>query len=173
MKYKLKSLFLLFVVLSVILSLYSYETSTTVEIDRSYKIPVKLVPHPTIQADAFYSLVRTENLRDQLKKWQILDTCQDFTEDFPKPTNVRPMKLLTNVISVQRTELRSPLLNRKLGTTKPYDCIVIHTKHEYDCSYRTVGEGNWNDGQKIFIDLNTAIERAKNRNAPAEADTAR
>ncbi|QEG21490.1 hypothetical protein MFFC18_13460 [Mariniblastus fucicola] len=154
--------------LSIVLSLYVFETTRTVATDVSYTVPIKITAHPEIVGQAYYALVASEDLKPAMKVWQTPDEDGVFQVDKANPDGAPPMTALdiqTTTIAVPKFEMRSPLLGRKISTEQPFQHIVIYTKHRYGCSYKFVGEGNWNQGQQIKIDLNSSIERARQMDA--------
>ena len=163
MKFRLSTLLIFVLVLSVALSLYVFETTKTVETDISYDVPVKIFPHPSIFGEVSYALVATKDLSNAMRAWQTPDKDGVFQVESANPDGAPPMIPLdvqANSISVPRFEMRSPLLNRKLSIKQPFDCLVVYTKHQYGCSYRTIMGGNLNTEQCIKIDVNSSIERS-------------
>ena len=71
-----------------------------------------------------------------------------------------------SVIVVPRTEIRSPLLGRKISTTRPYDQMVIHINHEDSSSFQFKSEYFWIDGQEIKLDLKSFVEQVEKQNDP-------
>ena len=164
MKFRLSTILILVFVLSVALSLYVFETTKTVESDISYEVPVKIVPHPSIAGKGSYALVAKKDLSDAMRVWQTPDKDGVFQVQSANPDGAPPMiplDIQAKSISVPRSEMRSPLLNRKISIEQPFDCMVVYTEHRYGCSYRMIMGRNLNTDQSIEIDLNSSIERSK------------
>ena len=163
MKFKLSTLLLLVCLLSLTFAFYAYETGNTVDVDASYSLPVKISPHPSAEADIYFALVNEANLDVEVEKWDALRQHLHDPEHSPKPTNVREMHRLDmgDEIVIPMTETRSPLLNRKIDSVSPYDCVVILVKHELGAACIYKYEYNWKNDPMINVDLKLWIERSK------------
>ena len=155
----------------IVLCFYLLEFRGFSEVDSSWKLTIEVVLPANTETEISYALVTTEDHRHLMDDLDViagdtsgwrniqskLDAFNDAQLTIPK---FNMLDAGTQTISIPRTMLRSPVLNRDLGTKLPYERMICRVKNDSGLWLKTIGEKQWNEGLvtlnvgKIVVDPN-------------------
>jgi len=172
MRFRISHLFILTAVIAIAVALWVFEHGKSVAVDAGYEIPVTIVTASGIDANISYALIDESNLDEILNNCSVwrdyeTDKLHPADRELPKIPDFNLIVEGTTSVFIPATTMRSPLLKRNLGSSQPFDCIVIWIKHEFGTSYVIKYEWNWVRDQSITINVESQIPMAKQLQLPS------
>ena len=166
MQFRISHLLVATTAVAAIVAAWVVETSDVVRIDAGYEMPVTLIWDPEVEASVSYALIDRATLDDVMDKCQIwrdheTGDLHPPDQQLPKLPEFTPLNAAPARISIPFIKMKSPLLRRELGSSKPYDCALFWIKHEFGTSYIMVYESDWGPEKSFSINVDEQIETGK------------
>ena len=130
MQFRISHLLVATTAVAAIVAAWVVETSDVVRIDAGYEMPVNLTWDSKVDASVSYALIdRTtlDDVTDNCQIWRDHETGDLHPPDqqLPKLPKFTPLDAAPARIPIPFIKMKSPLLRRDLGSSKPYDCEFI------------------------------------------------